>query len=51
MPLEVGRFVTIFAKTLESEEDMLAEMRAGRFQPGSRVEPGVFAPLEQAVSS
>jgi len=32
MPLEVGRFATIFEKDLESEEDMLAE-DAGRPLP------------------
>jgi predicted metal-dependent phosphoesterase TrpH len=49
MPAEVGRYVTLFAKDLESEEDMLAELRAGRFQPARRAEPGVFEPLEQKV--
>ncbi len=49
MPMEVGRYATVFEKELESEEDMLAELRAGRFQPARRVEPGVFEPLEQTV--
>lgn len=50
MPLEVGRFATIFEKDLESEADMLAEMRAGRFQPAFRVEPGKYATLSERVS-
>jgi predicted metal-dependent phosphoesterase TrpH len=45
MPLEVGRFATVFEKELESEGDMLAEMRAGRFQPAYRAEPGMYAAL------
>jgi hypothetical protein len=49
MPMEVGRYATVFEKELESEEDMLAELRAGRFQAARRVEPGVFEPLEQTV--
>ena len=49
MPMEVGRYATLFEKDLESEDDMLAELRAGRFQPARRVEPGVFEPLEQTV--
>lgn len=49
MPLEVGRYVLVFQKDLESEEDMLAELRAGRYYPAQRVEPGVFAPLEEAI--
>src|SRR3989304_1217303 len=36
MPLEVGRYGTIFEKDLESEDDMLRELRAGRFGPGRR---------------
>ena len=51
MPLEVGRLATIFEKDLESEDDMLAELRAGRFQPARRVVPGLFEPLENAVAS
>lgn len=46
MPSEVGRYVTVFEKDLESEEDMLAELRAGRFRPAHRVQPGAFEPLE-----
>ncbi len=49
MPMEVGRYATVFEKNLESEEDMLAELRAGRFQPARRLEPGVYEPLEQTV--
>ncbi len=49
MPMEVGRFATVFEKELEGEEEMLAELRAGRFQPARRVQPGVFAPLGQTV--
>jgi hypothetical protein len=49
MPMEVGRYATVFEKELESEEDMLAELRAGRFQPARKLEPGVFEPLDQTV--
>ncbi len=49
MPMEVGRYATLFEKELESEEDMLSELRAGRFQATKRVEPGVFEPVEQTV--
>jgi predicted metal-dependent phosphoesterase TrpH len=49
MPMEVGRYATLFEKELASEEEMLAELRAGRFQPARRIEPGVFEPLEQTV--
>ena len=49
MPMEVGRFGTVFEKELESEQDMLAELRAGRFQAARRLETGVFEPLEQTV--
>lgn len=49
MPSEVGRFATVFEKELGSEEEMIAELRAGRFQPARRVQPGLFQPLEQTV--
>ena len=49
MPAEVGRYATVFEKDLESEEDMLAELRAGRFQAAQRLEAGVYEPLEQTV--
>lgn len=49
MPVEVGRYATVFEKELESEEDMLVELRAGRFQATRRVRPGVFEPLEETV--
>jgi len=45
----VGRYATVFEKELESEEEMLAELRAGRFLPARRVQPGQFEPLELAV--
>ncbi len=50
MPLEVGRYATVFEKELESEEEMLAELRAGRFQAARRIVPGVFEPLGDAVA-
>jgi hypothetical protein len=50
MPLEVGRFVTIFETEIKSEQQMLDEMRAGRFHAGRRLEPGVFEPLGEKVS-
>ena len=49
MPTEVGRYATVFEKELESEQDLLAELRGGRFQPARRVESGVFEPLEETV--
>ncbi len=49
MPSEVGRYATMFENGLQSEEDMLAELRAGRFRPARRVEPGVFEALEETV--
>jgi len=49
MPSEVGRFATVFEKDLTREEDMLAELKAGRFLPARRVQPGVFEPLAQTV--
>ena len=49
MPMEVGRYATVFEKELESEEEMLAELRAGRFQPARRDQSGVFEVLEQTV--
>ncbi len=49
MPMEVGRYATMFERELGSEEHMLSELRAGRFQPARRLEPGVFEPLEQTV--
>lgn len=51
MPLEVGRFATQFEKELHTEEEMLAELKSGRFYAVRRIEPGVYAPVEQAVSS
>jgi hypothetical protein len=51
MPLEVGRFVTIFDAEIESEQQMLEEMRAGRFHAGRRIEPGVFEALGEKVGS
>jgi predicted metal-dependent phosphoesterase TrpH len=49
MPMEVGRYATVFEKELESEDEMLAELRAGRFQAARRHQPGVFEALEQSV--
>ena len=49
MPMEVGRYATVFEKELASEDDLLAELRAGRFYPAQRAEPGVFVPLEEVV--
>jgi predicted metal-dependent phosphoesterase TrpH len=51
MPLEVGRFATQFEKEIRTEAEMLVELKAGRFRAVRRIEPGVFAPVEQAVSS
>lgn len=49
MPMEVGRYATLFEKELESEEEMVAELRAGRFQPARRDQSGVFEALEEMV--
>lgn len=49
MPSEVGRCATVFEKEVGSEEELLTEVRAGRFQPARRVQPGVFEPLDQSV--
>lgn len=49
MPMEVGRYATLFEKELESEEEMLTELRAGRFRAARRDQSGVFEPLEQNV--
>jgi predicted metal-dependent phosphoesterase TrpH len=49
MPSEVGRYATVFEKELASEEEMLVELKAGRFLPARRVQPGQFEPLELAV--
>ena len=51
MPLEVGRFATRFEAQITSEEQMLEELRAGRFEAVRRVEPGVYEALETPVSS
>ena len=49
MPLEVGRYGTIFEATLQTEEDMLRELRAGRFRPGCRgMLAGQYDPLDEA---
>jgi len=42
MPLEVGRFGTMFEKDLADQDDMLRELKAGRFLPGRRVTPGNY---------
>jgi predicted metal-dependent phosphoesterase TrpH len=52
MPLEIGRFATAFDAEVTSEQEMLAELKAGRFRAVRRVEPGVFVPeLVQSPSS
>lgn len=51
MPLEVGRYATMFEKDIASEEEMLEELRAGRFEAVKRVAPGSYEPLGEAVSS
>jgi predicted metal-dependent phosphoesterase TrpH len=51
MPLEVGRYATQFEADITSEDQMLEELRAGRFQAVKRIEKGVYEPLSQAVSS
>ena len=52
MPIEVGRFATVFEKDLASEEEMLEELRGGRFQAARRVDVGKYEVLaEQEVAS
>jgi predicted metal-dependent phosphoesterase TrpH len=51
MPLEIGRFATEFEATITSEDQMLDELRAGRFRAVKRVAAGEYAPLEEPVSS
>jgi predicted metal-dependent phosphoesterase TrpH len=51
MPLEIGRYATQFEAEITSEEQMLEELRAGRFQAVRRTNPGVYEPLGEAVSS
>lgn len=51
MPLEIGRYATIFDRDLKDEQDLLAELRAGRFRPAALDKAaGAFVPLEDAVS-
>lgn len=51
MPLEIGRYATIFETDLESEEQMLAELRAGRFRPAALDKAtGAYVPLEEPVA-
>lgn len=42
MPMEVGRYATVFERDFETEEEMLEELRAGRFQAARRVAPGEY---------
>jgi hypothetical protein len=50
MPLELGRYATQFEKDLVSEDDMLTELRAGRFRPVRRTNPGVYEPIGETVA-
>jgi predicted metal-dependent phosphoesterase TrpH len=50
MPLEVGRFATRFEAQITSEEQMLAELRGGRFEAVRRIEPGVFESVSTPVT-
>lgn len=50
MPLEVGRYATMFQKDLESEADMLTELHAGRFRPVRRAMPGAYETLEAVAT-
>jgi predicted metal-dependent phosphoesterase TrpH len=49
MPLEVGRYATEFEREIETEDDLLEELRAGRYHAVKRTEPGVYAPIEVPV--
>jgi hypothetical protein len=51
MPLEVGRYATMFEAYITSESQMLQELRAGRFQAVKRATPGSYEPLSATVSS
>jgi hypothetical protein len=48
MPLEVGRYGTVFETDLASEDDMLRELKAGRFRPARRVTPGNYEIVGEA---
>ncbi|MBI1884833.1 MAG: PHP domain-containing protein [Chloroflexi bacterium] len=50
IPMELGRYVTLFEKELTSEEEMLAELRSGRFQAAQRL-GDAFVPLGESVPS
>lgn len=52
MPMEVGRYATLFDKDFETEEQMLEELRVGRFQAARRTGPGQYEPVatEEFVS-
>lgn len=46
MPLEIGRYATMFEKELRDEDDLLSELRAGRFCPVALDKPtGSYLPL------
>jgi hypothetical protein len=49
MPLEIGRFATVFEAAIESEEQMITELRTGRFRAARRVEPGGFTTEDAPV--
>ncbi len=44
--LEIGRCVTIFQNQIESEEDLVAELKAGRFS-AARLYLGSFVPINR----
>lgn len=51
MPMEVGRFATVFERDFSTEEEMLEELRAGRFQAARRIEPGRYETVEAVAGA
>jgi predicted metal-dependent phosphoesterase TrpH len=51
MPMEVGRYATVFDRDFETEEGMLEELRAGRFRAARRVGKGEYMVVDAVGSS
>jgi len=47
---EVGRYATVFERDPASEEDLMAELRAGRFYAARRDQEGQFWPFEGSLA-
>ena len=48
---ELGRYATAFQRDIRSQEDLLEELRAGRFYPVQRTAEGIYVPLAQAIAT